>query len=147
MDMNTIEDTNPEVENSINEPIYKSKDGQIITHSQLLSSGYKVNDINAGVTDKTLSLIGDTKDEDQEFQSKDGQKVNTKTLLSSGYSQKDIDGGILDGILTPIEKKKSSPTLRTKYSYRGYITSGFKWLTGWRIKCYNTHTNRNSSTN
>jgi|GEM_PF-1960012 len=105
MDMNTIEDTNAEVENSINEPIYKSKDGQIITHSQLLSSGYKVNDINAGVTDKTLSLIGDTKDEDQEFQSKDGQKVNTKTLLSSGYSQKDIDGGILDGILTPIEKK------------------------------------------
>ena len=92
------------------EPIYKTKDGQIVTKSQLVNSGYTDDRINKGVGNKILSVIGDTNHPDQEFTTKDKQKVSTKDLLSSGYTQDRIDKGIVNGILSPVEKKNPSTT-------------------------------------
>jgi hypothetical protein len=90
------------------EPIYKSKDGQIITKSQLASSGYSERDIEDGVGGKVLSLIGDTSNPEQEYITSDKQKYTTKDLLGSGYTQSDIDKGILDGYISPVEKKNQA---------------------------------------
>ena len=87
------------------EPIYKTKDGQKLTKSQLVNSGYTEDNINEGIGNKVLSLIGDTQSPDQQFKTKDGQVVTTKDLLESGYLQKNIDSGVHDGILEPLEKK------------------------------------------
>ena len=114
MDINAIEDV--ELTTESNEPIYKSKDGQIVTHSQLLHSGYDKKSIDEGLNSKILSVIGNTQNHDQEYKSKDGQIVNTKQLLESGYPQSSIDKGILDGILTPLEKKNQLQTAITTSS-------------------------------
>jgi hypothetical protein len=101
----------PELNNdsSTQEPIYKTKDGQTVTKSQLVNSGYSEERINKGVSNKVLSLVGDTNHHEQKFTTKDGQTVTTRQLLDSGYSQDRIDKGIHNGVLSPyIEKKKEN---------------------------------------
>ena len=88
-----------------NEPIYKTKSGQIVTQSQLISSKYTQDIIDRGVKDKALTLIGDTKYPDQEYKTSDNQIVSTKDLLASKYTQDVIDRGVHEGALIPIEKK------------------------------------------
>ncbi len=88
------------------EPIYKTKDGQTVTHSQLLSSGYDKSRIDKGIGNGVLKIIGDTQHPDQQFKTKDGQTVTTSQLLSSGYEQDRIDKGVHNGILMPVEVKK-----------------------------------------
>lgn len=89
------------------EPIYQSKDGQTVTHSQLLSSGYDEDRIKNGVSGGILTKVGDTQNPDQVFKTSDGQQVTTKDLLNSGYSQDRIDKGVHNGILTPFVEKKN----------------------------------------
>lgn len=93
-----------------NDPIYKTKDGQRVTKSQLMSSGYSDERIINGLGNGILSLIGDTETPAQLFRTKDGQSVTTEQLLNSGYSQDRIDKGVSNGILIPdeIDKKKVS---------------------------------------
>jgi len=94
---------------SVQEPIYKTKDGQTVTKSQLIDSGYSEDRINKGVSNKILSIVGDTKHPEQKFTTKDGQTLSSKQLLDSGYSQERIDKGVHNGILSPyIEKKKEN---------------------------------------
>jgi len=97
----------PEVEQS-NEPIYKTSDGQTVTHTQLLASGYDEDRISKGLKNNVITKIGDTQDPNQTFQTKDGQKVTTQQLIQSGYTQDRIDKGVHNGILSPLEKKNQS---------------------------------------
>ena len=77
-----------------NEPIYKTKDGQYVTQSQLIASGYSQDRITKGISNGILNQIGDTQTPTQSFKTKDGQSVTTADLLNSGYSQDRIDNGV-----------------------------------------------------
>jgi len=81
------------------EPIYKTSDGQIVTHSQLLQN-YDEGRIKKGLSNGILKQVGDTKDANQQYVVNGGELATTQDLLKT-YSQDKIDKGVRDGILIP----------------------------------------------
>lgn len=92
------------------DPIYKHKDGRIVTKKQLLSEGLDDARIQKGLDNQIITQIGDTEDPDQEFQHQDGRKVSVKALAEEGITSDRIATGIAKGLITPIEKKNQLPS-------------------------------------
>lgn len=108
LDVNISESEGSPTDVSSQDPIYKSKDGKILTKSQLLSSGYDEERIKTGLDKNLISVIGDTRDVNQQFKSEDGRIFTNKQLIDAGYTQDRIDNGILNGKISPIEKKNQA---------------------------------------
>jgi broad specificity phosphatase PhoE len=102
----------------LSDPIYKTKDGQQVTHQQLLASGYDEDRISKGLGNGVLNKIGDTNAPGQMFKTNDGQSVSYEDLVGSGYSEDRINKGVQNGILTAAE-----PGSKKKVGSVGFPTS------------------------
>lgn len=92
------------------DPIYKHKDGRILTKTQLIKMGLNDQRINDGISKKIITQIGDTEDPTQEFKHKDGRTLSVKDLTAQGVTKDRIANGLELGMIVPIEKKNLLPS-------------------------------------
>jgi hypothetical protein len=102
------------------DPIYKTEDGRIFSHQELLGKGYNEDRIKTGIQNNKLLKVADTTDPELELVTSDNRKFKVKDLLAKGYSQERIDLGVSKGALKanvnsptpapqPIEQPKQDP--------------------------------------
>jgi len=104
------------------DPIYKHKDGRIITKSMLLKDGLDDTRIKSGLDKGLITQIGDTEDPTQEFKHKDGRVISVKQMLDDGITIDRISNGIELGMITPLEKKNQVVTETTSESLPGGVS-------------------------
>ena len=92
------------------DPIYRHKDGRIVTKAQLIKDGIDEDRIKKGIEAKTIVQIGDTEDPMQQFKHRDGRTVSVKELTAEGITADRIASGIARGVIMPIEKKNQIAT-------------------------------------
>ena len=109
----TIEPTELIAETEVKvDPIYRYKDGRIITKKQLIEKeNLAPEKIDDWVSKNVLTQIGDTEDATQEYSHKNGKTYTGQQLFERGITIDRIANGIKEGKITPIEKKKSEPLL------------------------------------